>query len=173
MRIGNLSRTCCALVIALALVMVEGCATARRDFETPQGSRSGDQFGPWIVLGVLNRSTSSLNQPSAYNVWEEQITVDVPVGTQIIVPVMRGWVLGAGSATPPDTSLGSAKWNSDDHNYGVAYTDISIVDINAPDLATNTQTARIKVELWLADYNGDDPWFGRVNYTLICLGPHP
>lgn len=162
---------------ALTMIsMLSACASAPRDFETPTGPRPGNQSGPWIVLGVVSLNTSTLNRSSAHGIFEETVTVNVPPGTELIVPAMRGWVVGFGSTDPEDLStVTEGRWNSDDHHLGMAFINVAVADINAADTSTSppTQTATVKVTAVLSDHNADDRWFGSVNYTLICLGRHP
>lgn len=162
------------LLLGIIALMV-GCSTGSRDIETPEGARGGDQTGPFIVLGVLSRGTSTLHQSNAHNAFSETIKVNVPVGTALIVPAVRGWTMGYGSTTPEDLSgtPGPVTWHREDHNLGASYFNVFVQDIDAPDPATNTQTATIVVEMLLSDDNSDDDWFGYVNYTLLCLGRHP
>jgi hypothetical protein len=161
-----------ALVIAGSLTI--GCNTGGRDVETPEGSRSPDQNGPFIILGVISRNTSTLSRHNAYDLFQETVKLNVPVGTEIIIPTLRGVMNGYGSTTPEDLStLAAATWNREDHNFGLQYFNVYVSDIDAPDMSTMTQTASVVVEAQLSDDNGDDDWFGDVNYTLICLGKHP
>ncbi|HEX9945487.1 MAG TPA: hypothetical protein VGG03_26030 [Thermoanaerobaculia bacterium] len=162
-----------------ALIMISvlsACASAPRDFETPTGPRPGNQPGPWIVLGVISLNTSTLNRSDARQNFQETLTVNVPPGTELIVPAMRGWVAGFGSTNPEDLStVTEARWNPDDHHLGLAFINVAVEDINAVDTSTSppTQTAAIRITARLSDNNADDRWFGSVNYTLICFGRHP
>lgn len=155
--------------------LLGGCGTAPKDWESPLGPLGGDQFGAMEIIGISSKVTVTLNRPDARSAFVEDVTVDVPVGTEFIVPSIRGWRLAYGSLEP-DTIQGhaadpNALWHSADRPFGVAAANVFVKDINAPDTSTNpaTQTAVIEVTLDLADYNLDDRWFGLVNYSLIFL----
>ena len=157
----------------LSLFASLSCATTPPDFETPRGPRSGDQPGPWVILGVLNRNTSSLKRANATEPFQEGVRVDVPVGTELIIPTIRGFGAGYGRTDPEDLSGGgSFTWHAADHHLGVLYLNVQVVDINAPDNSTTppSQSASLTVTALLADDNLDDQWFGTINYTLLCLG---
>jgi hypothetical protein len=158
--------------------MCLGCATAGRDFETPVGPRPGDQLdGPFVVLGLISRNTGTLSRADGRSLFEESVTVNVPPGTELIVPTMRGFLLGFGRTDPEDLSAGTgdAAWHSEDHHLGFAYVNVYVDRIHAVDTSSTppTQTAVIHVQARLTDDNGDDKWFGDVNYTLICLAKMP
>jgi hypothetical protein len=173
---GTLS-ICRRIGYLLLLTAGLGCSTAPRDFETPAGRRPGDQLGPWIILGVLSRETSTLNRSNARPPFEERVTVNVPPGTELIIPAIQGWITGFGRIEPADLSTfeGTANWHTDDHHLGLSQMIVTVEDINSADTTTTppTQTARIRIGAVLSDNNGDDPWFGTLRYTLICLGRHP
>lgn len=160
------------MTLVTLLLMATGCATTEFEFETPFGPRSADQIGPFEVLGVISRNTSTLNRSNAHNLFEEDVNINVPPGTELIVPAMRGWVMGFGSTNPANLGTDAASWNATDHNLGFAFLNIGVERINAVDRTTSppTQTAVIRVAARLTDDNFDDRWFGSVNYTLICLG---
>jgi len=92
----------CGLVCAL--VTLAACSTSDREIQTPSGGRQGEGTGPLIVLGVVSKATSTKSVPNAQNAFEEIFTVNVPPGTEIIVPALSGWTLGYGSTTPEDLS---------------------------------------------------------------------
>ncbi len=167
------ARAVAALVLCGAL---SGCSNPV-NFQTPTGQQPGDQFGPWIILGVLSRSTSTLSRADGRSTFLETTTVNVPPGTELIVPAVRGITTGFGSTEPADLSVsgGSFEWSTEDHNFGMTMINVSVTDIDAVDTSTTppTQTATINVSALLTDDDGRDRWFGGVNYTLICLGRHP
>ena len=146
--------------------------TVTDTIETPVGPSEGQIFAPLQVLGVVARQTSTKNQSDSWRSHFETITIDVPVGTQVIVPCVTKWWLTYGKLTPdvePDEVTG---FQVDDHHWGSGYVNIRVADINAPDFSSSppTQSATLELNLWLTDHNHDDQWFGEVAYTLICLG---
>ena len=152
------------------------CATAPRDFETPQGPRSGDQLVAFDILGVISRITSTRHRSSAFPAFEENATINVPPGTDIIVPAIRGWMIGYGATDPDDlTMVDQSRWHPEDHNFGLMIVNVAITRVNAVDNTTSppSQTATVKVTATLSDDNSDDGWFAAVNYNLICLGRKP
>jgi len=164
------------LVLCLLTVfLIAGCATAPKDFETPTGPMPAEQFGSMEIIGIINRSTTSLNESKSNPGFSEEVTVEVPVGTEFIIPSVRGWSLAYGELDPNTVEahigLANASWKSEDHHFGISNVNIFVKDINAPDLSANPpkQTAMLDVSLNLGDYNLDDKWFGEVNYTLLCL----
>ena len=178
--IAPVDRSCRALIPLLLVCLLPSCATGPRDLETPQGPRPADQVGPFVILGVVSRNTSTLHRSDARTTFSENHTVNVPPGTQLIIPAMRGWAIGYGSTTPDDLSQqpdinSTVTWHSADHHLGMAYLNIYVDRINAVDNTTTpaTQTAVITVSGLLTDDNFDDGWWGTVNYTLLCLGVAP
>lgn len=166
------------LALALMLTVTGACSTGDREIETTRGPRAAESTGPLIILGLVSKATSTLRQSNAHKAFEEVITVNVPPGTEVIVPTVRGWAFGYGSTTPEDLSPlpdpnASNTWHPADHHVGLISLNIWVDTLNAVDPATNTQTAKIKVSAILSDDNGDDEWFGYANYTLLCLGKHP
>jgi hypothetical protein len=165
------------LVAILSLSALSyACATAPSNFQTPAGPIPGDQTGPFEILGLISRNTSTQHRPDARTDFDETVTVNVPPGTEIIVPAMRGWWLGYGSTTPEDISTTIPfTWRTEDHHFGVAYFDIIVTRIDAVDNSTTppTQTATIHILGRLTDNNLDDSWWGLVDYTLLCLGRRP
>lgn len=163
--------------LTVLMFFLQSCATGPRDYESPIGPISSDQLTPFHILGVISRNTSTLNRSSAHHAFEETITVNIPPGTSLIIPAIRGWVTGYGKTDPEDlsalTSGETATWHTADHHLGFQQLNIFVADINAVDFSTSppTQTATITIQSLLSDDNGDDSWFGDVNYNLICLGP--
>jgi len=104
------------------------------------------------------------------------VNIDVPLGTQVIVPSPNRWCQGYGRIEPemldPLDDNQSASWHSEDHNWGLGWFQISAVDVNAPDFSQNPpkQTAQLRVAMFLSDDNSDDSWFGVAGYTLVFLG---
>lgn len=163
-----------ALFASLALF---ACATSPRDIETPTGPIPGMVSGPLIVLGVADRATSTLSRPNAQT-FIETVDIEVPLGTRVIIPVVRGFDLGFGSTNPQDLSPmplpeSVFTWNHTDHHFGMQAINIAVVDIDAPAPGATTQHARIQIGARLSDDNGDDSWWGVVRYQLIYLGDHP
>lgn len=174
------SRHIRAIVPMLVAVVVASCATGPREIVTPEGARSADQTGPFVILGVVSRNTSTLRQSNANPPFEETVTVNVPPGTQMIIPAVRGWATGYGSTTPEDLSMPPdpdtfLRWRHTDEHFGLTWFNVYVDRINAVDSSTTpaTQTAVIKVTAILGDENLDNEWWAWVNYNLICLGPHP
>lgn len=163
------------VVLLVALTLIPACATHPRKVETPEGPGPGDQTGPFVILGVLSRSTSTLRRADAKETFEDTVTVNVPPGTELIVPAVRTWVAGFGSSDPEDLSTpdtATFTWNAQDHHFGVGLFNVWVKDINAVDTSTTppTQTATIGVSLTLSDKGANKEWFGGLNYNLICLG---
>lgn len=165
------------LLLLVAVACAVSCSTGDRQIETPQGTRSADQTGPWEILGVISRNTSSLSQPNGRDGFSEDIKINVPPGTQIIIPALRGYLFGYGSTDPADLSTPGAtdqrpNWHTEDHNLGYAAINIFVKDIDAVDNSTTpaTQTATVTIQANISDENGDDNWWADVNYNLLCLG---
>ena len=173
------SRRRISIASGLALTIVlYGCASEPKPFETPAGASEGQQFGDMEIIGIANHATTSLNRPNFFNPpFDEDVTIDVPVGTEFIIPSIRGWRLVYGELTPNsvdahlDKPGATALWKSADHHFGQGAVNVFVEDVNAPDLSVTPpkQTARLKVSMGLSDFNGDDRWFGLVNYSLIFL----
>lgn len=156
---------------AVTTSLSAACTTLPRTIETPSGPvTTGDVVGPFEVLGVSNRLTTTNNRPTSPNLYEEFVDFDVPYGTEVIVPCVRAWWLGFGKLNPDDWNDPSATWTSNDHHWGLCDVNVYVDRIYAPDPATLTQKARIGVRLWLRDINGDDQTNCRVHYSLIYLG---
>jgi hypothetical protein len=151
-------------------------ATQERKIETPVGPKVGSIFEALEILGVGSYVTQSGPQPNARQFFEETVNIEVPVGTFAIIPTPNLWSLGHGSLHPamldPLNDNSSASWDSEDHNWGLGWFAVSVVDVNAPDLTQNPpkQTAQIRVKMYLSDDNADDSWFGIAGYSCLFLG---
>ena len=151
-------------------------ATHDRQIETPVGPQVGRIFSTFDILGVASLLTQSGNQPNAQKLYEEFVDIEVPVGTQVIVPTPNLWFSGYGKLQPemldPLDDNQSASWHREDHNWGLGWFQVSAVDLNAPDFGQSPpkQTAQLHVVMFLSDDNGDDSWFGVAGYTLLFLG---
>jgi hypothetical protein len=164
--------------IAGALVLIAACSTSPREIQTPNGAVAGQVNGPFVVLGVASRATSTLSRPNGNTFVQTVRLLDVPAGTEVIVPTITGWDLGYGSTTPADlsgqtTPESTFDWNPADHHLGLARIDISVTDIDAPAPGATSQSATLRIGAQLADVNGDDPWWGVIRYQLIFLGRAP
>jgi hypothetical protein len=154
-------------------------ATHERQIETPVGPQVGKIFATFEILGIASFLTQSGNQSNAHKIYEELVNIEVPVGTQVVVPSPNLWSLGYGNTEPemldPLDDNQSASWHSEDHNWGLGWFQISAVDLNAPDFSQNPpkQTAQLRIAMVLSDDNGDDSWFGIAGYTLLFLGHAP
>jgi hypothetical protein len=165
-------------------IFLLSCSTISKNVETPTGPQPGDQFGNMTILGFSNKGTASLNRSNAKDNgptlgFAEDVTIDVPVGTQFIVPAVTGWRLNYGGIDPNteaahlDTDPNvHPKWKTEDHNWGMGQVNVSVKDVNAPDMSATPpkQTATIHISLILSDENGDDSWSGTVFYSLLYLG---
>jgi hypothetical protein len=161
------------LVLATVLLgSLTGCAgTSHTDIQTVEGPiTNGIVSRPLVVLGLVKLATRSGNLTQFQGTHEIQATVDIPVGTAVIVPAVDGWLLGYGSAQA--RSDDAFDWTTEDHNYGIGFVDVTVTKINPPNTISQppTQTAELVISFALSDDNQDDPWFGGVGYTLLCLG---
>ncbi len=163
------------IILLVNILFLAGCGTKDRDIETPIGSRPGDQFGGFEIIGISSKTSATGNLNDAHTQFNEKLTINVPVGTFIIIPAVRGWLTGFGTINPSDLSNindlnGTIKWNSDDHHLGIQSFNVYVDHISAADTVANTQSAVIGFSGILSDYNSDDKWFGIINYDLIFLG---
>lgn len=154
--------------------------TNERFIETPFGPVVGTISERLEVLGISSYLTQTGNRPNARSQWEEIVDIsNVPVGTITIMTSIDKWILGYGELDPelldplnPNVNPG---WNGVDHHIGLGRVQVTVVDINSPDLSQSPprQSARIVIKLNFLDYNGDDRWFGMVGFSLIFLGRTP
>ena len=163
------------LLLVGAVFATAGCATTPIGVETPSG-RVPDLFEQLQVLGIASRVTSSLNQSGGGDpfLYEELVEIEVPVGTQVILPAVNGWTMGYGKIDP-DTLEGHVNqgtWRPADHHFGFSAVFVQIQDIDAPDMGADppSQTATLRIVVRLSDDNADDRWFGTVFYGLLFLG---
>jgi hypothetical protein len=150
-----------------------GCTTTPLNINTPRGSiPSGDLFEPLQVLGVSHRYTQSLNRSNGTAGFSQRVTVNVPVGTETIIPSVQGWTLAYGATDPNDLTDSNWQWRHEDHHLGMEFVDVLVLSVNTPDRNVNPpqQSADIQIRILLRDDNGDDRWFGSVNYSLLFLG---
>ena len=159
----------------LLIAALGGCAGTRHETITSiEGPiHSGVLARPLVILGILKLTTNSGNLANANQTQFVRTSVEVPVGTAVIVPSLSGWMLGFGSAQPnPANPEAEINWQTEDHNWGLGTVEVSVLKIHPPNTLTQppTQTADISVRFYLSDDNQDDPWFGAANYTLLCLG---
>ena len=163
------------LAICLLIGALSGCAgTTPESIATIEGPAiNGVIARPLEIIGVINLSTASGNVPDASGSHFVRASVEVPPGTALIVPAVRGWGLGYGTVQPssanPDAEI---SWKPADHHWGLGNVEVSVVKIHPPNMTTQptTQIAEISVRFFLSDDNQDDEWFGAVDYTLLCLG---
>lgn len=159
----------------LLTMLLGGCAATRPEtITTVEGPVTNGVIARRLeVLGLLRLTTTSGNIPEAADSHFVEATVEVPVGTAVILPSLTGWGLGYGTAQPnpgaPDARL---DWDSEDHHWGLGNVEVSVVRIHPPNTTTQppTQLADLSIRFFLSDDNHDDPWFGAVNYSLLCLG---
>lgn len=162
-------------LLTTLLVFVLSCGTAPRDLETPFGSRPSDQFGEFEILGVSSRITTTNNRADAKDKFSEEVRINVPPGTYLIVPSIRGWITCYGEITPDDLSNindpnASLVYKPNDQHLGLQLVNIMVKDIDAYDPSSNSQTATLIIESLLRDDNADNKWYARVNYDLLFLG---
>jgi len=154
-------------------------ATQERLIETPTGTKLGKIFDNLEVLGMGSFVTQSGNQSSAHQLFQENVHIEVPVGTIVVIPAPNLWLLGYGSLQPevldPLDDNQNQLWHSADHHWGAGVFQVSVVGLNAPDFSQNPpkQTAHLHVNMLLSDHNGDDSWFGVAGYNLLYLGKPP
>jgi hypothetical protein len=158
-----------------SMLLLAACTTSPRDIETPTGPVPGMITGRFVILGVADRATAAPNQPNGAAHFVETVDIDVPVGTEVILPALRGFDIGYGSTDPADLSPmplpeSTFSWRHEDHHFGVARVNVAVVDIDAAAPGASPQHARIQVGLRPNDDNGDDKWWGVVRYQLIFLG---
>lgn len=162
------------IVLILSLFLPSGCATIPRNIETPTGGISGDYFSPLQILGISNKRTVTLNRPNSHNLFEERYTIEVPVGTEFIIPAMRNWDLTFGKLTPDTVEAhangGVATLLPREFSRGLV--NIYVERIYAPDYSVSPpkQTATIVVQFRLIGDELKRKWFGGTNYHLIYLG---
>src|SRR5262249_16289528 len=144
-------------------------ATMEGPIQTPYGTQKGRIWKPMQVLGVGHYLTMTQNQmDDRFFSWNENVDLDVPVGTITVMTAITGWVLGHGSMNPdvfdPMDDNAAWQWNSADRPWGMGWASVERVDVNAPDMSQSPprQTAQLQVIMHLCDYNVDDPWFGIV-----------
>ena len=151
--------------------------TSERIIETPSGPVIGTINERLEVLGVSSYLTQTGNLSNARSQFREFFDItNVPIGTITITSSVDKWAIGYGSLDPElldelDPNA-NPQWRATDHNIGLARVQVSVTDINSPNLNQNPprQSARVVVSLNLLDGNGDDDWFGIVGYTLTFLG---
>lgn len=155
-------------LLYLSIGIAAGCGTVERGIETPFGpTPDGKVFTNLQVIGILNLETGSGNQTDSFTEFTTTALVEVPVGTVLIVPAVRGWSLAFGELEP---DLSGIKYN--DHHYGVGGVKVMVTKVNPVNTVVTppTQTAEITLQMALADHSQDDRWFGTIAYTLICFG---
>lgn len=160
---------------ALLVALLAGCAaTVPQTIATVEGPAvNGIVDRPLQILGVINLATQTGNVANGKDSHFVDATVEIPVGTALIVPALRGWTLAYGSAQPsssdPDALI---EWSPEDHHWGFGAVEVTVVKVNPPNTVTQppTQTAELSLRFLLTDDNQDDPWFGSANYSLLCLG---
>ena len=162
--------------LSAVLLATTSCATMDRPIESPTGPIQGVKTGPYVVLGVGNKTTS-LHAGSAKSLLQETVDIQAPVGTEVIVPAITEWSLGYGTTDPQDLSgvpTGQpVTWHSEDHNFGYGHAKVEVIDIDAAAPGATFQSAKVQVIIMLSDENSDDTMFGVVGYQLIFLGKQP
>jgi hypothetical protein len=151
-------------------VLLASCTTVPREIETPTGPvATGDVNGPFEVLGVSNRVTTTGNLPTAPTIFEEAADFDVPYGTEVVVPSLTGWRLAYGRFDPEDMNVPQT-WSPEDHHWGLGWVKVYVDRLYAPDPITHTQKARLKIQLWLTDGDGNERTSAAIAYNVLYLG---
>lgn len=160
---------------ALLCVGLFGCATSLQPTALPT-------LGGTIASGVLERKLEVIGlvslEMSTGNVAQTRrdgarlltANVNVPVGTVVITPAVNGWILGYGKQTA--RSANTFDWDAEDNNWGIGLGWVNVTKINPVNTLTTppTQTATVSVSMLLGEDTLNDPWFGRLAFTLICFG---
>lgn len=162
-------------ILGVCLLAVS-CRSAPLDIPTSIGTVEGDLFGEFRIVGVSRRLTVTGNQDEAPGTHDltRELEVQVPVATELIVPVVQGWLLGFGSFLDGDDAqsiIEGSRFAVRDHHYGVGYVNVKVADIGAPEAGTDppTRPVTIAVDLALADNDGHDDWAGFVSFHLLYL----
>jgi hypothetical protein len=149
------------LTVAAALAgLIAACTTLESPTLTPLGQAPSDLLEPLEIVGVSEPVSESVSGASPASAPPSR-TVAVPAGTEIVVPVFRGWRLQAGPEGGSPT----------DHNLGMAWATVSVTAIQPPDLTRTppTQTASVASGTLLSGPAGTEAWSGRIDYQLLCL----
>ena len=161
------------ILLILSFFLLSSCATVPRNIETTTGGISGDYFSPLQILGISSKRTVTLNRPN-FNEFEEHYTIEVPVGTEFIIPVMRSFNLAFGKMVTNTVEAHAYGGEAIVHPRGFGHSMVNIyVDrIYAPDYSVSPpkQTATILVQCRLVSDETGRKWFGGTNYHLIYLG---
>ncbi|SRR6266480_1700948 len=120
----------------------------------------------FIILGYRSENVVMDNLPNAGSVASKEFTVEIPTGTTDIIPLSRGSIALFGQITARRNDDTNFDFGLEDHHFGFNFVNVYVVEINQV-------TARLRADMLLRDENGDDPWSGVVNVTLLFLGPHP
>lgn len=165
-------RSLIVVSVAVQVLAVSGCAGISRRVETPAGPHFVTNR-PFNILGVIRRTATTENQGSHSGVVSFDESVNVPVGTDVILPAVQGWLVGFGHLDPDDLSMSDALGglattvHPGQRPLGAEYVYVAVTDINAP--SGGLQTATIRHNFLMTDKNNDDSWFGVVSYHLVCL----
>lgn len=164
-------------ILATMLTPLAGCTTATQPIATPTGNVTGIVQGPMVVLGTEARRTSTgkIEDGAEFRV---RLSIDVPVGTQVIVPSITGYSVGFGETEPEDINLidpsaPTYTWKRDDKHFGALQLSVLPVDIDAAAPGATSQTAQFVVLMRLLDGGADDKWWGTISYNLLYLGNAP
>lgn len=94
-----------SVLLLAGAVMLLGCATRPFALATPIGPRAADYFERFQILDVQTfRNAESSGQAPTGGL--QHIEVDLPFGTEFVVPVLQGWRLIMEPATSGDTQYG-------------------------------------------------------------------
>jgi hypothetical protein len=163
------------IVWVILMLGLQGCAsTGPAKIATVEGNLpTGILDRALEIVGIVSLETKSGNVSSANSTHFVQATVEVPVGTAVIVPMLDGWLLGYGSAQPdPANPENAIQWTPEDQNWGLGRVSITVTRLNPPNTVASppVQTAELSIAFHLGDDGLDDPWFGAASYSLLCLG---
>lgn len=143
------------LLLLAPLLLLTGCGVGTWTLATPIGPRSADYFEEFHIIGVeRDQWIFRTRPPDGY----ETRTIEVPAGTEFVVPVLEGWELRFGT---PDEARGQ--------NFGLAAVSLLPGRWELPSDPASPSEVRLVFTGLLSDLGSDDEYTARIWYSLIFL----
>jgi hypothetical protein len=149
-------------LLVLALLLSASTCKVTVPLQQLGSQLPADIEGRFDVLGVLRRETFTGDVPNGESAKEIVVSVNLPVGTVAVVPILDGWMLGQGTL-----DVVNFQWNSADNHWGLGATSIFVKTL---DTAATPPTAEVHLVFYLGDAAPGDQWFGAAQWHVMALG---
>ena len=163
------------IFIPLALMLLLVSCNRLRPIQTSTSpDNDGEYFRGLDIIGFSKYQVSTDNQSNAQNPLVRIERINIPIGTDAIIPSVEGWLFGFGMLQPTgqtDGELSGYRPLVQAKKLALGQFHVFVDRIYPANLSASPpiQQADIKIIAYLVDENVSQPWFGKVDYHLIFL----